>query len=285
MPDPSRPCPACGVANPRGRELCGACGVDLGTGAALPTATRGEAPDPPQPEERPTEHHRWIVPLVAVLVGAALLVAGLTWAGFGPFAGAPDVPDATFDTARYDPEPGDLPLANIAASSAADGAAAAAVADGDAATAWRTVPGATAADSEVRAALELGLDTAGWVDRVVLRNGDQADTEAYADAARPSRVRLVTDAGEVVLADLLDLGLQPQELVFPEPLLVQELRVEVLEVFGGTGEGVVAISEIELAGWDADAEDAELARERRDAAVPGGIGSGAQRRQAVPGRP
>lgn len=285
MSDPSRPCPACGADNPPGRELCGVCGVDLHSGATLPTPTRREAPDPPRAEDRPVEHHRWVVPLVAVLVGAALLVAGLTYAGFGPLADAPDVPPADFDESRYAGDAAPLAVANVAASQAAGSHPATGAADGDPATAWRTEPGAATPtdDREVLAVLEVGLTEPGWVDRVVVRTGDQQDPDAYADAARPRQVRMVTDAGEVVLADLLDLGLEAQEVRFPEPRLLGELRLEILEVFLGSGEGVLALSEIELSGWTADAEDAELARQREEAALPGG--AAVARRSFAPDQP
>ena len=271
MSDPSLACPACGASNPTGRELCGACGVDLGSGATLPTPTYREAPDPPRADARPSEHHRWVVPLVAVLVGAGLLVAGLTYAGFGPLARVPDVEAATFEPTRYADDPQPLEVANIAASPADAAHPPSGAADGDVATAWRTGPGAATADDEVLAVLEVGLAAPGWVDRLVIRNGDQADADAYADSARLAQVRLETDAGEVVLADLLDLGMQSQELRFPEPVLLSELRIEVLDVFLGDGDGDIALSEIDLPGWAADEDDAELARRRREAALPVGV--------------
>ena len=268
VPDAARRCPSCGVDNPVERELCGSCGVDLFSGGRLPRPARREAPDPPTPDPSTREHHRWVVPLVAVLIGAALLVGGLTWAGFGPLAGAPDVPAAPFDDERYREDAARLPVADVAASDAHPDAPASAMADRDPATAWRSDGPVTAPPGpapQALATLELGLPAPGWIDRLVLRNGDHRDPDAYEEAARIARIRLVTDAGETVLADLLDLGLEPQELVFPEPLLASELRLEILEVFPGDEQEPIALAEIELVGWTAEGPDVELAEERREA--------------------
>lgn len=262
MSDASRVCPACGADNPPERELCGGCGVDLATGAELPHPAVREAPDPPPPRERDREHHRWVIPLVAVLAAAALLVGGLTWAGYGPLAAPPDVPDAAFDDDRYRAEPRPLELAGVAASSAVDDQVSSRLADGQPTTAWRGTGRGTPGDDDVLDVVVLTLASPGWLDRLVLRNGDHADPDAYEDGGRLARVRLVTDAGELVLVDLLDLGLEEQELAFPDPLLVTELRLEILEVFPGGSGAEPTLSELTLVGWDADAQDAELAAER-----------------------
>lgn len=257
MSQVARACPACGRGNDPDRELCRGCGVDLDDGHRWPAAR----PARPQP---PTRRRRGVgvpAPLLAVLVGVALLLAALTWAGLGPLASGTQVPGADFDPPRYTADPAPLPLADIAARTSRDAASTPAMmADDDPATAWRSE--GTAAGLDVRPELiELGLARPGWIDRLVWRNGDHTDADAYADSARIARVRLRTDAGEVLLADLLDLGLEPQELVLPEPVLASELRLEILEVYPGDTDDI-ALSEIDLVGWTADEMDAELARER-----------------------
>jgi hypothetical protein len=272
--DLARTCPACGVDNRSSRELCGGCGADLDTGEVPPRPTRR---DPPQPRDR-RRGRRWrpgrlLVGLVAAVVVAGGLLLALTLLGLGPFASDPAVPDVDFDEAAYPDEPGVLDLSDVATRTTASDAAAdapAAMADGDPATAWRSESGVGEVEGRPGETIDLVLREAGWVERIVLRNGDQAEADAYAASDRLRRVRIGFDGDVVVLVDLLDLGLGRQEIVLPEPVLTTVTRIDVLETFPGeTGE--LALSEIALHGWTATAEDADVATERAEASPVTGL--------------
>jgi hypothetical protein len=62
--------------------------------------------------------------------------------------------------------------------------------------------------------------------------------------------------------DLLDIGQQVQVLELPEPELTTRITIRVDRTFAGVGPRGVAISEVTLIGWPADAADAALARQR-----------------------
>jgi hypothetical protein len=259
-----RTCPGCGAANRPGRELCARCGAGLDDGIVPPSPARREAPDPPVVRARPrAAHARWLVPLVGGVVVAALLVLALTLAGLGPLASGPDVPAAEFSDTTYGDEPTRLVLSDVATrttSPDADAEAAAAIADGDPTTAWRS-SGEVVAGSEVLDTIDLVLSEPAWVERLELRNGDHLDREAY-DASAPLReVRLTFDGGVVLRAELLDIGQRAQSVTLPEPVLTTVLRVDVLERVAGPSDQL-AVSELDLFGWVADGDDAELADRR-----------------------
>jgi hypothetical protein len=260
----TRTCPACDASNVVDRELCASCGADLDSGARLPhPVQRDVAPDPPVGREGQIEHARWVVPVLGTVIAVALLIAGLTVAGFGPLASGPDVPSVSFSSALYDDEAGPLTVADIATRTAAAGAPANAMFDGEAATAWRS-DGSLLLDGDGPGeVIDVGLAGPAWIDRLVLRNGDHADADAYDTSARLARVRIRFDGGEMVLADLLDQGLEPQELVLPDPVLTTEVRIDVLDAFPGRTDEL-AMSEVELRGWAASGGDVEAAERRAE---------------------
>jgi hypothetical protein len=260
----ARTCPACDASNGVDRELCGSCGVDLDSGAQLPhPVQRDVAPDPPVGREAPIEHARWVVPVLGTVIAVALSVAGLTAAGYGPLASGPDVPSVAFSPAIYDDEAGPLEVAAIATRTSAAGAPPSAMFDGEAETAWRSGGSLPPGGDGPGETVDVGLAGPAWIDRLVLRNGDHADADAYDTSARLSRVRLRFDGGEMVLADLLDQGLEAQELVLPDPVLTTEVRIDVLEAFPGRTDEL-AVSELELRGWAASGGDVEAAERRAE---------------------
>jgi hypothetical protein len=270
LTEQTRACPACSAANRPTRELCAACGAGLDDGVVPPAPTAADgAPDPPSPptlRRRRRRHRRWLVPLLGGLALGALLVLALTLAGLGPLATGPDVPAADFDASAYPEEPGPLTMTDIATRSTAaeaDAEAAVAIADGDPTTAWRS-SGELSEDADVLDTIDLVLEGPSWVAGIELANGDQADREAY-DASSPLReVRLTFDGGTVVLAELLDIGLQRQAVTLPEPTLTTVIRIDVLQRVPGPHDEL-AVSELGPVGWPARGEDVDLAARRADA--------------------
>jgi hypothetical protein len=257
-------CPRCGWNNDPDREMCRRCGADLDTGEELPQLL--ERPDPFEVGPVvPRRRSRWWLPVGAVLLGAAAVLGGLWLAGIGPFAPAAELPNAAFDGERYgQEEPGMLPLSHVATRTTAGAQGdrsfePAQLVDDDRTTAWRSDPAALPeAASEV---VELYLEAPGWVAGIVLANGDQHDDASFESTGRLQRVRLHLDGGEALAANLLDQrGRQLLEL--EEPRLTTAIRLEVVDVFGGAAGDAVAISDVELQGWPADADDAAVAQER-----------------------
>lgn len=272
-PRTARACPACGVFNPRPREVCRTCGVDLETGEALPWPEPDPDPDLQSAPAVPAPHpRRWWLAVAAILAVAGLVLLGLVVAEVGPFAPPPEIPSAVFDAETYDGEPTGLMLSDVATISThppIDGRPfeAAQMVDNDPETAWRS--DGLQADDTVDQPLEiidLFLDEPAWISSIVLRNGDQAGVGAYQEAARLRRVRAVVDGGEVYLLNLLDDGRGQQAVELPEPVLTSMLRLEIVAVFPGTAEDGVAISDLELRGWTAVGQDVALADDRAEVA-------------------
>lgn len=276
----ARRCPACGAANHPDRELCGTCAADLDDGSTLPKAVDPRlerspgatwtgrdraAPGRPDPRHRGVGRS-WTVAL-AVVLGVALVVVGLTLVGVGPFATGPDVPAASFDAGRYGSDTSPLALRDIATRSTreeVDGRSVdpSMMVDDDPATAWRSEGSPLGASDGPNETIDLQLTEPGWVSRIVVRNGDHHDADAYADTARIQEARVVLDGGVAVPVFLQDLGLQEQAIEFPEPLLTTAVRIEVRRVFTGGEFDDLAVSDLRLEGWAATPEDAELAQRR-----------------------
>ena len=79
---------------------------------------------------------------------------------------------------------------------------------------------------------------------------------------RLQRGLLSFDGGRDHRIDLLDIGRQAQSIELLEPELTTRVTIRVDRVFAGTASRGVALSEITLVGWPADASDAALARQR-----------------------
>jgi len=268
----ARACRACGVFNPSGREVCRACGADVLTGEPLPW------PEPdPDPDVLVTQlitapgRRRWWLPVAAILAAVGLLLLGLVIAEVGPFAPIATVPDATFAPERYEGDTQDLVLSDIATVStlaSRDGRSfeAARMVDDDPTTAWRSdglqEPEELHGPREI---VDLFLAEPAWISAIVLRNGDQIDLESYEQVARLRRVRAIADGGEAVILNLLDDGRGQQSVELPDPVLSTMLRLEVMEVFPGTQGNGVAISDLEVRGWEATGDDPALAVERAQA--------------------
>lgn len=253
------------------RELCGRCGADLDTGGQPPrplpltSAPRAVEDTGTDVGRRPLRTLATV--LVAVVVVAALLVGALTLVGLGPFAPGPDVPPVVFEAGQYPGDARQLGLSDIATRTVAndDGHPPTAMVDGDAATAWRSDGSTTyATNGDPNETIDLILAEPAWISRFVLRTGDQADAESFASAARPRRIRLTFDGGEVALVGLLDVRLQAQEVVLPEPVLTTVVRIDVIEVFDGMTDEI-AIAEVEVQGWSAVGGDVVRAQARAEA--------------------
>ncbi|MFA9445472.1 zinc ribbon domain-containing protein [Egicoccus sp. AB-alg6-2] len=265
-----RNCPNCGGPNSPHRELCGRCGADLDTGSVPPRANGRAGGDLHGPRHDDEPRSRlWAA--FGVLVVLGLTIAGLAFAGIGPFgSGELALPGADFDVAAYDDAPTRLPVAEIATrttlpSQGGQSYEASQMVDDDAATAWNSDGSVDEVEHGVGERIELLLEQPAWVDRLVLRNGDHRDADTYAANARIQRAQVTMDGGIVLLINLLDEGLTPQAIELTEPVLTTGVSIEILDTFNGDTHPDLAVSDLELQGWVAEGDDVELARQRAQA--------------------
>ncbi|MEX0592903.1 MAG: hypothetical protein WD152_05465 [Nitriliruptoraceae bacterium] len=190
------------------------------------------------------------------------VVAGLFIAGVGPFARAvPPPPPVELDGDTYVEPRVVLELTDIATvtvSPPADGRDFSPVqmVDDDPTTAWRSLPAQPDGQREI---IDLFLAEPSWVEMLLVSNGDQFDAESYGWAARVHRALVTFDGGVRYVVDLLDVGRIPQAVELPAPVLTTTMRIEIVEVFPGSTDAGVAISDLELRGRIAADEDADEA--------------------------
>ena len=256
-----RRCVGCGRDNDRRRELCAICGADLDTG--LPVE-RGPAGGGRRARRSVSDQReRALLLVVGTLLVVAAAVVPLAILGLGPFQPDARLEQALLLRAGYPGEPSPLPVETVATTTTAIAPdrdlSALNVIDGDGATAWVGLP---VDGSDAGEVIQLVLERPAWVARVVIRNGDHLSPQAYERSGRLQRGLLTFDGGRDHRIDLLDIGLQSQAVELAEPELTTRVTIRVDRVFPGAGSRGVALSEVTLVGWPADAADAALARQR-----------------------
>jgi len=255
-----RRCAVCGRSGDERRELCAVCGADLETGMALePSRPRGRL----EGRTRSDRRERLALAALAVLIVGAAVIAPLALLRLGPFAPVERLAPALLLRAAYPGDPVVLSVEAVATTTTATlpdrDLSALNLIDGDGASAWVGLPldGDTAGET-----IQLVLEEPAWVARIQFRNGDHLSPAAYEASERLQRGVLSFDGGRDYRIDLLDIGQQAQVLELPEPELTTRITLRVDQTFAGTGARGVAIAEITLIGWQADAADAALARQR-----------------------
>jgi len=255
-----RRCGACGRENDRRRELCAVCGADLETGIG---PDRFQTPGSRRRRRSGAERRdRAILTVVGTLVVVALAVAPLVMLGLGPFAPAERLEPALLLRAAYPSEPAVLVVETVATTTTATAPdrdlSPLNLIDGDGVTAWVGLP----IDDVAGEVIQLVLERPAWITRVQIRNGDHFSPDAYEAGGRLQRGLLSFDGGRDHRIDLLDIGRQAQSIELLEPELTTRVTIRVDRVFAGAASRGVALSEITLVGWPADASDATLARQR-----------------------
>lgn len=264
----SRRCTSCGVVNVRSRELCRSCGLDLD-----PDDRTAVPPRPPVAPAQRARHgrrrrSRWWVSLVALLLAVpAVTVAVLVVAELGPFAPpqAGPLEPVDFPAEEYPNEPEVLTLSDVATLTTAEPVgdrvfAPQGMVDGDPTSAWRNEPAELPA--RVPETIDLVLQRPAWVSAVLVSNGDHHDLAAYEEVGRIERATLVLDGEVRIAASLRDLGRQRQLLELERPVLTTAVRLEVIAVIDGDTAPGIALSSLELRGYPASPQDAELAQQR-----------------------
>lgn len=256
-----RRCDGCGRGNDPERELCGVCGADLDTGLPVERS----APVPAGRRRRPASERRERA--VLLLVGAAVAVAAtilpLALLGLGPFAPIDRLEPALLLRAAYPGDPVALPIETVATTTTASvpdrDLSPLNLIDGDGVTAWVGLPVEGDDAGEV---IQFVLERPAWITRIQFRNGDHLSADDYERSGRLQRAVLRLDGGRDHRIDLLDIGRQAQVIELPAPELTTRVTIVVERTFPGTGTRGVALSEVSLVGWSADAADAALARQR-----------------------
>ncbi len=255
-------CPACGADNAASRVLCARCGADLASGArpgATPvTHHPGPAEDVAGEVHSPRRTARTaLVVAVIIAVGGALgVLLGLALSADG---GSSETASPVFDPGVYTDEPQQLQVTGVGASSERPPAGevtygAGNLVDQDVTTAWSHDPQVEAA-ADVD--LALALADPAWVTSLTFANGAQSDDLAFTADGRVLRLRLLVRGDATAELELLDqAGLQRVEL--PEPVLVDTIRLVVLEAVAGDTYDEISISEIVVTGHPA--QGADLAR-------------------------
>jgi len=256
-----RRCGACERGNDPRRELCAVCGADLDTGFAVEAPVGGPSARALRARPEPRERVLLVVlGAVAVIVAA---IAPLALLDLGPFAPTERLAPALLLTAAYPGAPVVLPVETVATTTTAAvpdrDLSALNLIDGDGASAWVGLPVDGDDAGEV---IQFILEQPAWVARIQIRNGDHLSSDAYERSGRLQRGLLSFDGGRDHRIDLLDIGRQAQVIELPAPELTTRVTIRVDRVFAGSGSRGVALSEVSLVGWPADASDAALARQR-----------------------
>lgn len=257
----ARRCGGCGRRNDPQRELCAVCGADLDTGLPIerPLGSQDRSGRRPASERR----ERLVLGIVGMLVVVAATIGPLVLLGLGPFAPTERLDPALLLRAAYPGDPVALPVATVATTTTAVAPdrdlSPLNLIDGDGVSAWVGLP---VEGSEAGEVIQFVLDEPGWVTRIQIRNGDQLSAADYERSGRLQRATLTFDGGRDHRIDLLDIGRQAQVVELVQPELTTRVTIVVERVFPGTGSRGVALSEVSLVGWPADASDAALARQR-----------------------
>lgn len=256
---PGRRCGGCGRDNDERRELCAVCGADLDTGLPVESG-RSSVPRRRRSSER---RERTVLVGVGAAVVLAATTALLALLGLGPFAPTVRLEPALLLQAAYPGDAAPLEVATVATTTTATAPdrdlSPLNLIDGDGETAWVGLPVAGGDAGEV---IQLILQDPAWVSRIQVRNGDQRAADAYERSGRLQRGLLRFDGGRDHRIDLLDIGRQAQVVELAEPELTTRVTIRVDRIFPGTVSQGVALSEVSLIGWPADAADTALARQR-----------------------
>jgi hypothetical protein len=255
-----RRCGGCGRSNQRERELCSVCGADLDTGLPVERSARQ---GPRGRRTGPLGGERLLLVAVGVIVALGAILVPLALLDAGPFSPMERLEPALLLRAAYPSDPVALSVETVATTTTATvpdrSLSPLNLIDGDGVTAWVGLP---AEGEDAGETIELVLARPAWITRIQLRNGDHLSDVDYERSGRLQRALLRVDGGRDHRIDLLDIGRQAQVIELREPELTTRVTIVVERVFPGTGLRGVALSEVSLIGWTADAADAALARQR-----------------------
>lgn len=259
MSEPLHRCDVCGAGVFHARILCPQCGVDLEEPAAPLAWPRTALPFVPRAEPV-TKRVLRLAGVVLLTIGLVAVVMVLT-----QVVGGSDDDALVMPTAQR--EAGQETLRAIAkigtrGSDTDSGSAGSAEAmlDGDTATAW--FGEAPVLGFVAREQIVLRLDEPAWVSRLVIANGVHETLGAYDAHGRIRTVEVVFDGGITHTAVLLDIGRITQQILLPEPVLTTSLKMTVLGVYPGQEHRDVAVTALDVLGYEPTQLQQQLATER-----------------------
>lgn len=132
--------------------------------------------------------------------------------------------------------------------------------DGDSSTAW--FGEAPTLGFVSREQIMLRLNEPAWVSRLVIANGVHASLGEYDAHGRMRTVELTFDGGITHTATLLDIGRISQQIVLPEPTLTTSLKLTVVGVYPGQELRDVAVSALDVRGYNPTPAQQLLAEQR-----------------------
>lgn len=254
-----RTCSSCGADNSAARVLCARCGVDLDTGTrpvATPVVHHPGNPEDVAGDVTPPRSRNRTPLVVAVIIVVGALVGVLLGLWLARSGQTPDAAGPVFDDAVYNGEPQTLAVTGVGASSERPPSGEATysaenLVDDDVTTAWSHDPAVEAAED---VDLAFALADPAWVTALTFANGAQSDDLAFTADGRLLRLRLLVDGAAAAELQLLDQqGLQ--RVTLPEPVLVDTIRLVVLEAMPGDTYDEVSLSEVVVTGHPAQGED------------------------------
>jgi hypothetical protein len=251
-----RVCGSCGGSSDAERELCATCGADLDTGLPIEIVALRLGDGGPV-------RRRGLLVGLAVMAGVVLTVGLVELLTSGSTQASDRLDPVPFVPSSYPATPELLSIGSVATTTTAelgDGEVSPlALIDGDGATAWVGMP--PEEDGAVET-IQLILARPAWVTRIQVRNGDHRSPTDYERSARLQQVVLIVDGGRDHRVDLLDIGRQAQVVELRVPELTTRVTIRVERTFPGLDSDGVALSELSLVGWPANATDAAVALER-----------------------
>lgn len=259
MSEPLRRCDACATPIFSERILCPQCGCDLDepdAPLAWPLFPTQLAPHLKPVAKRP---FRWVT-VILVLLGMLAAAVLIRWFVAGsqedPLVMPAAQRDQAEETVRVISQIGTLKPGDDAKGARA----AQAMVDGDSSTAW--FGEAPALGFVAREQLLLRLDEPAWVTRLVIANGVHATLNAYDAHGRMRTVELAFEGGITHTAALLDIGRITQQIELPSPTLTTSLKITVLSVYPGQEQRDVAVTAIDVHGYEATVAQQRLATQR-----------------------
>lgn len=261
MSEQQRRCDACASPVFAERVLCPQCGRDLDeTDAPLiwPYAHTPFEPQPPPVIKRIVRLITGLLLLIAVVAAAVVFTRMLTTSEEDPLVMPAAQRELAAEVARSVSEIGTLGAGDDpdALSNAK------AMVDGEGSTAW--FGEAPTLGFVAREQILLRLDEPAWVSRLVIANGVHASLDAYDAHGRMRTVELTFDGGVTHTVALLDIGRINQQIVLPEPTLTTSLKLTVLAVYPGQQVRDVAVTTLEVRGYNPNPTQQRLAEQRAE---------------------
>ncbi|MEX2532785.1 MAG: hypothetical protein WD360_02335 [Nitriliruptoraceae bacterium] len=261
MTEQLRRCDACAAPVFAERVLCPQCGRDLDeldAPLAWPYAHTPFEPQAPPVRKRAVRRVIVLLLLIAFVAAGVVIARLLVTNEEDPLVMPAAQRELASETARSISE-----IGTLGAGDDPDALGnARAMVDGDSSTAW--FGEAPTLGFVGREQILLRLDQPAWVSRLVIANGVHASLDTYDAHGRMRTVELTFDGGITRTVSLLDIGRISQQIMLPEPTLTTSLKLTVLAVYPGQQVRDVAVTTLEVRGYNPNPTQKQLAEQRAE---------------------